>query len=190
MSIASPVDPSQHVLEKPPDVMNVEQRVVLLGHNEKVLGQRKLPLPKDCGGLREQFLRAIRLRVRRVPLTTDRKQKRVHSRFVDRVYGLHSRQHGRNDRPGDLVNDFPERRVLLRWPPNDRERPDGISPVVHPLNVQHGKVVGQAVIAQVVSEWTFGKKLLWIDRSGDTEVGFRVNGQAEIGRGHGHSPVL
>ena len=39
---------------------------------------------------------------------------------------MHARQHGRDDRAGQLVNQLAEHRVFLRRPADDRERPDRV----------------------------------------------------------------
>ena len=47
-----PVDALEQVPEERGDVVDVERRVVLLGDDQQVLGQRQLPLAEDRVGLR------------------------------------------------------------------------------------------------------------------------------------------
>jgi hypothetical protein len=88
----------------------------------------------------------------------------------------------RNHGAGQLVDELPERGVFLRRPADDRERPDGIAAMMDRRHLQHGKLVGQAVVAQVVAERAFG--LLWrrrIDIAADAEVGVGIQRQGRPG---------
>ena len=107
---------------------------------------------------------------------------------VDRVDGVHAGDHGRDDRPGQLVDQLAERRVFLRRPAHRGERPDGALAVIHPLDSQHREVVGQAVVAEVVAERPLGLPHVRVDRAGDHEVGLGRHGQASVGRDHGDPP--
>ena len=91
-----------------------------------------------------------------VTLAADGQQQRMHSGGIDRMHAMHARQHGRNDRPGDLVNQLAERGVFLRRAADHGERPDRIVPAIHVLHAQHRKIVLQAVVAQVIAERPFG----------------------------------
>ena len=44
----------------------------------------------------------------------------MHASRVDRVDRVHARDHRRQDRPGQVVDQFAERRVLLRRPTERR----------------------------------------------------------------------
>ena len=74
-----------------------------------------------------------------------------------------------------------ERRVFL-WRSSDRrERPDGTVAVVDAIDLHHGKIVLEAVIAEMVSKWSLGLALVRIDRAADDEVGLGRHGQAAVG---------
>ena len=56
--------------------------------------------------------------------------------------------HARQDRPGQVVDQFAERRVFLRRPTDDGEGPDRAGSVIDGVNVEHREIVCQAVIAR------------------------------------------
>ena len=91
-----------------------------------------------------------------VPLAADGQQQRVDAGGVDGVDGVDAGQDGRDERAGQLVDQLAERGVLLRRPADRGERPDRAGAVVDPLDPEHGEVVGQAVIAEVVAERPLG----------------------------------
>jgi len=66
--------------------------------------------------------------------------------------------------------------IFLRRPADHRKRPDRAVPVVHVLDAEHGKIVRQAVVAQVVAKGTFRLAGLRIEVAGDAEVGLGVDG--------------
>src|SRR5690606_24546912 len=68
-------------------------------------------------------------------------------------------------------------RVLLRRTADHGEGPDRIPPMVDAMHAQHGEVVAQAVVAEVVAEGTLGLFLVGVHRAGDDEV--RIGGDAE-----------
>src|SRR2546421_5388845 len=78
---------------------------------------------------------------------------------IDGMNGLHSRQHGRNDIARKLMNELAECRVFLWWTAHDRKRPNRAGAVIDPLHLQHRKIMREAVIAQMVAEWTL--RLEW-----------------------------
>src|SRR5262245_47719418 len=90
---------------------------------------------------------------------------------IDRVDRMDARHHGRDDWPGQLVNDGPARGVLLRGPANDGERPDRAVTVPDVLDIEDRKRMRQRVVAEVVAEWSLGQLLVGIDGAGDAEVG-------------------
>ncbi len=139
--------------------MDVELRIVLLGHDQQVLGQRQLPLAEDGVGVGQQFLRFAAAGIRDVALAADRQQQRMHAGRVDRVDRVHAGDDRRQDRPGEVVDQLAERGVFLRRSADDGERPDGAGPVIDGVDVEHGKVVRQAVIAEMVAERAFGQQL-------------------------------
>ena len=121
-----------------------------------------------------------------VALAADGQEQRMHAGGIDRVDGVDAGDHRRDDRPGQLVDELAEGRVLLRRPADDGERPDRVLAVVDRLDAQHGEVVGQAVVAEVVAERPLGLAA----RAGRSvpvmhEVGLGGHGQAAVGGDHG-----
>ena len=70
--------------------------------------------------------------------------------------------------------------VFLRRPADDRERPDRVRPVIDVLHVQHRKVVGEAVVAEVIAERAFGQLPRRIDGAGDAEIGLGRHRQERV----------
>ena len=137
--------------------MNVELWIVLLRDDQQILRQRQLPLTKNRVGIGQQFLRLAAAGVGDVALAADGQQQRMHARRVDGMHRVHARDDSRNDRPGDFVNDLAERRVFLRRAADDGERPDGASAMRDRLDVEHRKIVRQAVVAQMIAKRSFGR---------------------------------
>ena len=80
------------------------------------------------------------------------------------------------------MDELTERRVLLRWAPDDREGPDRVVAVIDRFDLEDRELVGQAVVAEVIAEWPFGKSPRRVDATGDDEVGFRGNREAVAAR--------
>ena len=95
--------------------------------------------------------------------------------------GPHAGDHAGDDRPGQLVDQGAEGRILLGRPAHRGERPDGTVAVVDPVDAEHGEVVGEAVIAEMVAERTLGLASIRIDGPRDDEVGLGRHGQATLG---------
>ena len=83
----------------------------------------------------------------------------------------------RHHRFDQFVDQRAEHRVLLRRPADDREGPDGVLAVVHPLDDHHGEIVGQAVVAEVIAEGPLGQLAAGVDVAADAEVGLGVDGK-------------
>ena len=109
--------------------------------------------------------------VRDVPLAADRQQQRMDAGRVDGMHRVHAGNDGRNDRPGDLVDDLAERGVFLRRATDGRKGPDGVVAMKHALDVEHRKIVLQAVVAEMIAERSLGQQFLRIDGPADAEVG-------------------
>src|SRR5438105_2759444 len=90
---------------------------------------------------------------------------------IDRVDGADTGHDGGNHRTRDVVNDLAKAGVLLRGPADDGERPDGTGPVKDGLHVQHGEVMLEAVIAEMVAERPLRKLAQGIDGADNAEVG-------------------
>ena len=108
--------------------------------------------------------------------------KRMDAGGIDGVDGVDAGHHGGDHRAGQLVDDRAEAGVLLRRPADDGERPDRVRAVIDGLDVQDGKVVRQAVVAEVIAERPFGQLPVGIDRADDAEVGLGGDGQAGLAR--------
>ena len=175
--------------EEARDVVDVERRLVFAGDDQQVLGQRELPLTEQGVGDGQDFLGASHGRVGHVALAGDGQEQRVNAGGVDGVHGMDAGKHARNDRPGQLVDQGAEGRVFLGRPSHRGERPDGTVAVIDAFDAQHGKIVLEAVIAEVVSERPFGLADVGIDRAADDEVGLGRHGEAAVGRDHGDAPA-
>ena len=57
------------------------------------------------------------------------------------------------------------------------------------LDPQHGELMRQAVIAQVVAKGTLELASVRVDRAGDREVGLGRHGQAALRRDHQDAPA-
>ena len=171
--------------EEARDVVDVERRLVFPGDDQQVLGQRELPLAEQGVGGGQDFLGASHGRVGDVALAGDGQKQGVNAGGVDGVDRVDAGKHARDDRPGQLVDQGAERRVFLGRPSHRGKRPDGPFAVVDAFDLQHGKVVLEAVIAEVVSERPLGLADVGIDRAADDEIGLGRHGEAPVGRDHG-----
>ena len=106
MQVGPPVDPLQQVPEERRDVVDVESRIVLPGHDQQILGQRKLPLAENGVGAGEQFLRLALLGIGDVALAADGQQQRMDAGRIDGVDRMDAGDDRRDDRPGQLVDDL------------------------------------------------------------------------------------
>ena len=126
------------------------------GDDQQVLRQRQLPLAEDRVGDGEDLLRPALGGVGHVALAGDGQEQRVDAGRVDGVDGAHAGDDAGDDRAGQLVDQLAEGGVFLRRPADRGERPDGAVAVVDALDPEHGEVVREAVIAEVVAERPFG----------------------------------
>ena len=99
-----------------------------------------------------------------VSLAGDGQEQRVDAGGVDGVDGVDAGDDGGDDRAGQLVDQRAERGVLLGRAADRGERPDRPVAVVDALDAQHGEVVREAVIAEVVAERALGLAACGIDR--------------------------
>src|SRR5688572_13020359 len=129
VQIARPVDAAQQMPNERGNVVNVEVGVVVARNDEQVLRQRHLALPENRRGLGEQLLRLAPLTVRHITLAANGQEQRVYAGRIDGVYRVYAGNDRGNNRPRQLVNERPERRVFLRRTSNDRERPDRAGPM-------------------------------------------------------------
>ncbi len=123
MQVARPVDAAEHVPKERGDVVHVEPRIVLPGSDPQVLGQRELPLAENRVGRGQQLLRTPALGKRRVTLTANGQQQRMHPGSVDGMHRVQARYDTGNCRSGQLVNQLAEHRVFLRRTPYHGEGP-------------------------------------------------------------------
>ena len=75
---------------------------------------------------------------------------------VDGVHRMDAGEHAGNDRTGQLVDQCAERRVFLRRPSDRGKRPDRPVAVVDAFDAHHGKIVLEAVIAEMISKRSLG----------------------------------
>src|SRR5690606_37528614 len=106
----------------------------------------------------------------------DGQQEGMYAGGVDRVRGVDAGNHRGDGGAGEFVDELAEGGVFLRGAADDGEGPDGIVPVVDAVHVEHGEIVLEAVVAEVVAEGAFGQQALGIDRAADAEVGLGVDG--------------
>ncbi len=90
------------------------------------------------------------------------------------MHRLHSRQHGRNRRAGEFMDQFAKHGVFLGRTADDGERPDCVAAMANFGHIEHREVVCQTVISQVIPERTF-RQLMIGDRAADAEIGFPTN---------------
>src|SRR5262249_15010062 len=112
--------------EEASDVVDIELGGVLLRDDAQEFRQRQLSLAADRIRRREEFRRTPPRLPRHVAFAADRQQQRMDSGGIDRVDAVDAWKDGRDDRAGQLVDEGPETRVLLRRPADDRERPDRV----------------------------------------------------------------
>ena len=184
MKVVRPVNPLQDVPEKGGDVVDVQRRIVFLRHDQQILGERHLPLTENRIGTREDFLRPARPGIGHVTLAGDREQERVDPGRIDGVDGVDAGDDRRHDRPGQLMDQRAERGVLLRRPADRRERPDGPRAMKDPIDSQHGKIMSQTVIAEMVSKWSLGLLEAGHDGAGDHEIGLGGHWREPVGGDH------
>src|SRR5436190_22363292 len=102
----------------------------------------------------------------------------------------HAGQHGWNHRAGELVNELSEDGVFLRRAADDGEWPDGTVAVVNVFDAQHREVVLQAVVTEMVPEWSFGQQLIGDDSAGNAEVGIGVDWECIVAGQRTLTPAL
>src|SRR6185369_3842275 len=158
MKIARKINPLQHEPEECCDVVNIG-RVVVTCRYEKILGQRKLPLPQYGVCLSQEFHRLAIRRVRQIPFAPDRQKQRMNTGRIDRMNPFHSRQYGRDQLAGEFVYEGAERSVLLRRTTYGGKRPDRVVPVIYLLHPEYREVVSKAVVAEMVAERPFRQQL-------------------------------
>ena len=105
----------------------------------------------------------------------------MHAGGVDGVNGINAGDDAGDDRAGQLVDEGAEAGVFLRRPAHGCERPDGAVAMIDAFDVQHREVMFEAVIAEVVAEWSFGLAASRVDRALDDEIGFGGHGQSAVG---------
>ena len=71
------------------------------------------------------------------------------------------------------MNKGAEDAVLLRRPPDTGKRPDGVGPVIDGIDRQHGKIVLQPVLSEVIAERSLGQEFIRDNGAGNAEIGFR-----------------
>src|SRR5262249_13854956 len=113
-------------------------------------------------------------------------QQRVDAGGIDGVDAVDAGDDRGDNGSGQLVDDLAEAGVLLGRPADHREGPDGPGTVVDGLDVQHGEVVGQAVVAEVVAEGPCGPVPVRID--GADEGGVGLGGDGQRGAAGGDEP--
>jgi hypothetical protein len=80
----------------------------------------------------------------------------MHAGGVHRVNGLHAGNLLGNYRAGQFVDQLAEDRVFLRRAADHRERPNRVAAMLDSLDTNDRKLVGQAVVAQVIAERSLG----------------------------------
>ena len=106
----------------------------------------------------------------------------MHTRRIDGVNRLHPRQHRRDHRPGEFVDQPAELRILLRRPPHHRERPNRIAATGDGLDFQYRKRMRQAVVSQMIAERPLGQQSLRIDRAANAKIRIGQQRQADAVR--------
>ena len=184
VAVAPPVDPFEEVREKRPNVVGIEAGGVSRGDDEEILRERELPLPEDRRGLREQFGRPRCRFPGEVALASHGQEQRMHARGVDRMHALHARQHRRDHRTGQFVDEPAEERVFLRRPPDHRDRPDRVGAVPDMVDLHDGEIMPPGVVAEMVAEGALRLRGPRMHRALDHEVGLGVDGWAILPRDH------
>ena len=60
--------------------------------------------------------------------------------------------------------------------------------MIHVLHAHHGKLVRQAIVAQVIAEWPLGQQPLGLDEAGEAEIGLGVDRQLAGAADHRQPP--
>jgi hypothetical protein len=170
MHIPTPVDSGKQVGEKASDLVKLQCRIIPSIRNQQVLGERHLALSQDCVGLSQQFLWPRRAQERHVTLTPQGQKQWVYSSGIHGMHFTYSWKYGRNDWARQVMDELAERRVLLRWSSHHRKGPDGPLSTPDPINLENGKVVLQAVVAQVIAKRAFREQAARVDRATQAEI--------------------
>src|ERR1039457_3777197 len=171
MEVAPPVGPFKNVMEKSGDVMNVQARVVLTCSYEQVFRQGELPLTEDGIGNGKDFLWLSPFLVGGISLGADRQKERMNPGSINGVNGMYTGNKCRDQGTGQFMNEGAKSSIFL-WRTTDGSKgPDRPFPVKALLHPDHWKVVGKAVISQVVAERSFREGSPRIDDAAYAEIG-------------------
>ncbi len=113
----------------------------------------------------------------------------MHTRRIHRMHAFDAGNHRGDHRPRQFVDDLAEGSVFLRRATHHRERPNRPFAVIDFLDFHHGKIVPIAVIAQMISERSFGQRFVGIDPARDAEIGLGINRQRAFALYHPHRPA-
>ena len=106
------VDPLQHVPEERRDVVDVEVGSSSFATMNRYFASDSCPCPRIAFASVSSSCGRRVVGVGHVPLAADRQQQRVHAGRIDGVDRVHAGDHGRDDRPGQLVDELAERWCL------------------------------------------------------------------------------
>ena len=90
---------------------------------------------------------------------------------------VHSGKDRGNELGGQFVDELAEDGVFLGRAAHGGEGPDSAVAVVYRVDVQHGEIVFQAVVSQVVAKGTFGQFVPGQDMAADAEIRLCQYGQ-------------
>ena len=94
------------------------------------------------------------------------------------IYGVNFLYAGdffRNGFPSNFMNQLTKTGIFLGRPSYHRKWPDGIFSCIYFVHPHQRKGVGEAIIAKVVTKWTFRFVFSWINFASDDEIGISAN---------------
>ena len=174
VEIAPPIHPLENVDKISADIVRIQMGIIFTRTNKKVFRQRARAKTEQRIGQRENLLR-LSLAVRHIAFRTNGNKQGMNARGIHSVNRLETGNLDGNHRPSNLVNKQTKCRIFLRGTPHNRKGINGISPVPNIFHMEHGKIVRQTIIPQMIAKRTFGLGLAWMHGTRNNKIGFRRN---------------
>ena len=174
MQIAPPIHPFENMDKISADIVRIQMGIIFTRTNKEILCQRARAKTEQRIGKRENLLR-LTLSVGHIAFRTNGNQQRVNARRIHSINRLETGNLNRNHRPGNLVDKQTKCRIFLRGTTHNSKGINSVSPVPNIFDVEHGKIMRQAIIPQMIAKRTLGFGLAGMNHTSNNKIGFRRN---------------